>query len=226
MYPDDATMQISPESIDTYIYVLPRGELKKELIGYLRQKRKLRENRRGKKAEDKRGYIPEMISIKERPAEVADRIVPGHWESDLVMGGGNKTAIGTLVERTTRTTILVHLADKDATSVRKAFARELKSLPAQMKVSMTHDQGREMIQYQLITKETKMKVYFAHPHSPWERGTNENTNGLIRQFFPKGTDFSTVTKKELKYVQDLLNSRPRRTLSYQTPYEKFAELLR
>ena len=167
-----------------------------------------------------------MISIKERPAEVADRIVPGHWESDLVMGGGNKTAIGTLVERTTRTTILVHLADKDATSVRKAFARELKSLPAQMKVSMTHDQGREMIQYQLITKETKMKVYFAHPHSPWERGTNENTNGLIRQFFPKGTDFSTVTKKELKYVQDLLNSRPRRTLSYQTPYEKFAELLR
>lgn len=226
MYPNDKAMQISPESIYTYLYILPRGELKKELIGYLRQRRKLRENRRGKAAEDKRGHIPDMISIEERPAEVEGRVVPGHWESDLVMGRGNQTAIGTIVERTTRTTILVHLKDKDATSVRRAFAGEMKSLPSQMKLSMTHDQGREMIQHKLFAAQTKIKVYFAHPHSPWERGTNENTNGLIRQFFPKGTDFSTVTKKELKHVQDLLNGRPRRALDYRTPYERFAELLR
>jgi IS30 family transposase len=225
-YPSDTTMQISPESIYTYLYVLPRGELKKELVGYLRQKRKLRENRRGKKTESKAGQIPDMISIEERPVEVEDRIVPGHWESDLVMGRQNKTAIGTLVERTTRTTILVHLKEKDAASVRRAFTRELRSLPAQMKLSLTHDQGKEMSEHKLFSKEAKMKVYFAHPHSPWERGTNENTNGLIRQFFPKGIDFSTVTKKELKHVQDLLNGRPRRTLDYRTPYEAFATLLR
>lgn len=225
-YPFDKTMQVSPESIYTYLYVLPRGELKKELIGYLRQKRKLRENRKGKKAESKQGQIPDMISIEERPAEVEDRTVPGHWESDLVMGRQNKTAIGTLVERTTRTTILVGLKEKDASSVRRAFTRELRSLPVQMKLSLTHDRGKEMAEHKLFSKDAKMKVYFAHPHSPWERGTNENTNGLIRQFFPKGTDFSTVTKKELKHVQDLLNGRPRKTLDYRTPYEAFATLLR
>ena len=225
-YPNEKPMQISHESIYTYIYILPRGELKKELIGYLRQKRKLRENRKGKRAEEKRGHIPDMISIEERPAEVADRRVPGHWESDLVMGKNNQSAIGTVVERTTRTVILVPLgAKKDAASVRKAFARELKGLPAQMKLSMTHDQGREMTQHRLFTKQTKMKVYFAHPHSPWERGTNENTNGLLRQYFPKGTDLSKVTRKELKFVQDRLNSRPRKALGYRTPYERFAELL-
>ena len=226
-YPSEQTMQISHESIYTYIYILPRGELKKELISYLRQKRKLRENRRGKHAEEKRGKIPDMLSIEERPAEVADRSVPGHWESDLIMGKGNLSAIGTIVERTTRTLILVHLgAKKDATSVRLAFARELKSLPTQMKLSMTHDQGREMIQHKLFTKQTKIKVYFAHPHSPWERGTNENTNGLLRQYFPKGMDLSKVTRKELKFVQDRLNGRPRKALGYWTPYERFAELLR
>ena len=225
-YPSEKTMQISHESIYAYIYILPRGELKKELIGYLRQKRKLRENRRGKHAEEKRGRIPAMLSIEERPAEVADRIVPGHWESDLIMGKGNQTAIGTIVERTTRTVILVPLgAKKDATTVRRAFARELKTLPAQMRLSMTHDQGREMIQHKLFTKQTKMKVYFAHPHSPWERGTNENTNGLLRQYFPKGTDLSTHSRKEIKLIQDRLNGRPRKALGYKTPHEAFEELL-
>lgn len=226
-YPYETAMHISHESIYTYIYILPRGELKKELISHLRQKRKLRENRRGKAAEEKRGKIPEMISIEERPAEVADRSVPGHWESDLIMGKGNLTAIGTIVERTTRATILVPLgAKKDAATVRRAFARELKGLPAQMKLSMTHDQGREMTQHKLFTEQTKVKVYFAHPHSPWERGTNENTNGLIRQFFPKGTDLSLYSKKEIKHVQDLLNGRPRKALGYETPHEAFAALLR
>lgn len=226
-YPYEKAMQISHESIYTYIYILPRGELKKELVGYLRQKRKLRENRRGKAAEDGRGKIPEMVSIEERPAEVAGRSVPGHWESDLIMGKGNLTAIGTIVERTTRATILVPLgAKKDAATVRRAFARELKGLPSELKLSMTHDQGREMIQHKLFTKQTRVKVYFAHPHSPWERGTNENTNGLLRQFFPKGTDLSIYSRKEIKHVQDLLNGRPRKALGYQTPHEAFAQLLR
>lgn len=225
-YAHEKIMQISHESIYTYIYILPRGELKKELISHLRQKRKLRENRRGKRAEENRGRIPNMLSIEERPTEVADRSVPGHWESDLIMGKANLSAIGTIVERTTRTVILVPLgAKKDATTVRRAFARELKDLPTQMKLSMTHDQGREMIQHQLFTRQTKIKVYFAHPHSPWERGTNENTNGLLRQYFPKGMDLSHVTRKEIKFVQDRLNGRPRKALGYRTPYEKFAELL-
>lgn len=226
-YPSEKTMQISHESIYTYIYILPRGELKKELISHLRQKRKLRENRKGKRAEENRGKIPDMISIEERPCEVADRSIPGHWESDLIMGKENQSAIGTIVERTTRTLILVPLrAKKDARSVRLAFARELKNLPSEMKLSMTHDQGREMTQHRLFTKQTKIKVYFAHPHSPWERGTNENTNGLLRQYFPKGLDLSNVTRKEIKFVQDRLNGRPRKALGYMTPYEKFAQLLR
>lgn len=225
-YPNEQAMQISHESIYTYIYILPRGELKKELISHLRQKRKLRENRRGKATTEQRGKIPNMISIDERPEEVEERIVPGHWESDLIVGKNNQSAIGTIVERTTRSLILVPLKAKDAVSVRRAFARELKSLPAQMKLSMTHDQGREMTQHQLFSKQTKMKVYFAHPHSPWERGTNENTNGLLRQYFPKGTDLSIYSRKEIKLVQDRLNGRPRKVLDYRTPHEAFAELLR
>jgi IS30 family transposase len=225
-YPGEQAMQISHESIYTYIYILPRGELKKELISHLRQHRKLRENRKGKAQEETRGHIPDMISIEERPAEVEDRTIPGHWESDLIMGKENKSAIGTIVERTTRSLILVPLgAKKDAETVRKAFARELKDLPAEMKLSMTHDQGSELAQHRLFTQQTKIKVYFAHPHSPWERGTNENTNGLLRQYFPKGTDFSSLTRKEIKFVQDRLNGRPRKALGYKTPHEAFYELL-
>jgi IS30 family transposase len=216
-------MHISHESIYTYLYVLPRGELKKELIGYLRQKRPIRRSRT--RLNDRRGVIPEMISIEERPAEVADRAIPGHWEGDLIMGPSNRTAIGTLVERTTRTVLLVPLGAKDASSVRRAFARTMKTLPHQLALSLTYDQGREMSEHRLFTAETKIQVYFAHPHSPWERGTNENTNGLIRDFFPKGTDFSTISNKELRRVQDLLNERPRKTLDWSTPKEAFSALL-
>ena len=225
-YPGEQAMQISHESIYTYIYILPRGALKKELISHLRQERKLRENRKGKAAEGKAVRIPDMVSIEERPAEVEDRTIPGHWESDLIIGKDNKSAMGTIVERTTRTIILVPLKSKDATGVRKAFAKELKDLPAEMKLSMTHDQGTEMAQHRLFTKQTKMKVYFAHPHSPWERGTNENTNGLLRQYFPKGTDLSMHTRKEIKFVQDQINGRPRKALGYKTPFEAFSNLLR
>ena len=218
-YSSLSTMQISHESIYTYIYLLPRGELKKELIGYLRQKKKSRYTRKG--SNDKRGRIPEMISIEERPKEVESRSVAGHWEGDLIMGKGHKSAIGSVVERKTRTVILVKLKSKDAASVRKAFERALKNLPKEMKLSMTYDQGHEMAEHKLFTINTKMKVYFCHPASPWERGTNENTNMLIRDYFPKGTDFSKITNKELKRVQHELNERPRKTLDWKSPKEVF-----
>lgn len=227
VYPENESMHISHEAIYTYIYILPKGSLKKELLLYLRQQKKYK-RRKGKnqpRNEEKRGQIPEMISIEERPKEVEDRIIPGHWEGDLIMGKWKRSALGTIVERTTRTLILVPLVNKDAESVRKSFAREMKKLPAQMKLSLTYDQGKEMTEHRLFTKDTKIKVYFAHPGSPWERGTNENTNGLIRQFFPKGTEFDKVSRREIKHVQDLLNGRPRKTLGYMKPYEVFNELI-
>lgn len=227
LYAEDKHMQVSHETIYSYIYVLPRGSLKKELLNYLRQQKKYR-RRKGKKQpkeEEKRGQIPEMISIEERPREVLDRIIPGHWEGDLILGKWKRSALGTLVERTTRTVILVPLARKDAESVRQAFAREMKKVPKEMKLSLTYDQGKEMTEHKLFTKETKIKVYFAHPGSPWERGTNENTNGLIRQFFPKGTEFDKVSRKKIKHVQDLLNGRPRKALEWRKPYEVFNELI-
>jgi transposase, IS30 family len=222
-YPTDESMQASHETIYTYLYVLPRGELKKELMKYLRQERQLR-RKRGKQ-HPKRGHIRDMVSIKERPEEVADRTVPGHWEGDLIVGKGRQSALGTLVERTTRSTILVPLKDKDAEAVRKAFAKETKSLPKQMKLSLTYDRGKEMAEHKLFTKETKIQVYFADPYAPWQRGTNENTNGLIRQYFPKGTDFAKIPRKEIKAVQDLLNGRPRKVLNWLTPLEVFNTLL-
>jgi transposase, IS30 family len=226
-YPDDPAMQVSHESIYTYLYVLPRGELKKELIGYLRRHSPRRRGRRSREQAqgDQRGQIPDLISIDERPAEVADRSVPGHWEGDLIIGKDHQSAIGTLVERTTRTVILVHLTSKDAESVRIAFAREMLKVPTQMAKSLTYDRGREMVEHRLFTEQTNIQVYFAHPQSPWQRGTCENTNGLIRDFFPKGTDFGTVTRKELKRVQKLLNERPRKTLNWRTPAEAFAALM-
>lgn len=222
-YPDNMTMRIAPETIYTYIYVLPRGSLKKELTSCLRQNRKRRHKQaRGVKQERN---IENMLSIEERPKEVEDRIIPGHWEGDLIIGKSNRSALGTLAERTTRTTILVPLKNREAETVAKAFAKEVRKLPKQMKLSMTYDQGREMAKHKLFTDITGIKVYFAHPRSPWERGTNENTNGLIRQFFPKGTDFNKVSRYQVKKVQDLLNGRPRAALNFQKPYEVFNQLI-
>jgi len=222
-YPLDISMRISPETIYTYLYCLPRGALKKELMSHLRRERKERQ-RRGN-SHKSRGNIVDMLSISERPAHVEDRIIPGHWEGDLIVGKGHKSAIGTLVERTTRTVILVPLVAKDAFSVRTAFEKEIKKLPKQMRQSLTYDRGMEMAEHKLFTAETKMKVYFADPYSPWQRGTNENTNGLVRQYFPKGTDLSLVSRKEIKRVQKLLNGRPRKVLGYQTPFESFSSLI-
>ncbi len=223
LYPNDMDMRISHETIYSYIYVLPRGELKRKFISCLRRahkhRRKINKNRR------ERGAIQDYFSIEERPKEAADRTIPGHWEGDLVIGPRHASAMGTLVERTTRMAFLVKLNNQDASTIRKAFAGEFRQLPKGFKRTLTYDHGKEMAQHKLFTKETKITVYFAHPRSPWERGTNENTNGLIRQYFPKGTDFSKISNNRLKRVQDELNDRPRKTLGWYTPHEKFSELL-
>lgn len=223
-YPDDTTMRISHESIYTYIYVLPRGALRKELITCLRQERKLRQNR--KRGHERRGQISGAISITQRPPEVADRTVPGHWEGDLMMGStASNSALGTLVERVTRYLLLVPLPAHDAMTVRQEFAKAVQHIPRRLKRTLTYDRGKEMAEHQLFTKETKIKVYFADPQSPWQRGTNENTNGLLRQYFPKGTDFRTVTRQEIRVVQDRLNDRPRKVLNFLKPDEVFPHLL-
>lgn len=223
-YPDEPTMRISHEAIYTYLYVLPRGAFKRELVRYLRRRHRFRRPRNKMRLSSR--PIQDFISIDERPAEVADRTVPGHWEGDLLVGHANASALGTLVERTTRFTLLVPLTAKDAASVRQAFARELRTLPAQLRRSLTYDQGQEMREHRLFTKQTKMRVYFAHPHSPWERGTNENTNGLLRQFFPTGTRFNQVSRKEIKQVQAMLNDRPRKVINWHSPAHAFSQLLR
>lgn len=223
LYPNDMSMRISHETIYSYIYVLPRGRLKLRLVAYLRRNHKHRRKRNGNRRNN--GPIQDYLSIEERPKEVADRIIPGHWEGDLVVGYRNASAIGTLVERTTRMSFLVKLNNQDANTVRKAFSEEFRHLPKGLKRTLTYDQGAEMSQHKLFSKNTEITVYFAHPHSPWERGSNENTNALIRQYFPGGTDFSKISNTRLKEVQDELNDRPRKTLGWHTPHEKFSELL-
>jgi IS30 family transposase len=224
-YPLDKTMRISHETIYQHLYVLPRGELKRELLKHLRQSQRFR-RRRILTNDDRRGKIPEMISIEERPQEVAERSVPGHWEGDLLVGPSHRSALGTLVERQTRLVLLVPLTQKDATSVREAFAKEIRRLPQQLAKTLTYDQGTEMTEHKKFTMDTKMQVYFAHPHSPWERGTCENTNGLLRQYFPKGIDFAKVSLQEIRKAEKQLNTRPRKTLDWETPSEAFHRLLR
>lgn len=223
LYPNDMNMRVSHETIYSYLYVLPRGQLKREITSCLRRGHQNRYKRKKNRRDS--GAIQDYLSIEERPKEVADRIIPGHWEGDLLMGGRHASAIGTLVERTTRMTFLVKLENKYARNVRKAFAQEFRHLPKGLKKTLTYDQGHEMAEHKLFTKETDITVYFAHPSSPWERGTNENTNALLRQYFPKGTDLSQFTRVQLKRVQDELNDRPRKTLGWRTPHEKFCELL-
>jgi IS30 family transposase len=222
-YPNNNDMNISHETIYAYLYCLPRGELKKALLKCLRQERKLRHKR--KNNHQKRSSIVDAISISERPKEVENRIIPGHWEGDLIVGKNSASALGTLVERTTRYTMLIPLIEKDAKAVRKAFAKAAKKIPKYLKKTMTYDRGLEMAEHKLFTEETKIKVYFADPYSPWQRGTNENTNGLIRQYFPKGTDFKLVPKHLIQEVQDQLNDRPRKALKFYKPNEVFNQLI-
>jgi IS30 family transposase len=219
---EDDGMSISHETIYKSIYVQGRGELRRELARCLRTGRAARVHR-GRV--ETRGRIPDKVMISERPAEAEDRAVPGHWEGDLLIGKGGKSAIGTLVERSTRFVMLLRLKDQTAAEVRDAMTRTIQTLPEALRRSITWDQGREMAEHLQFTIDTGVQVYFCDPHSPWQRGSNENTNGLLRQYFPKGTDLSVHTPKKLREVADSLNGRPRQTLNSMTPSEKLAEVL-
>jgi len=223
-FPGRPEMQVSHETIYQAIYVQGRGALRRELAACLRTGRALRKPRRTDG--DRRGKIPGMVMISERPAEVADRAVPGHWEGDLIAGAASRSAIGTLVERSTRFVMLLHLPDgHGADQVAAAMTAAMGSLPAQLRRSLTWDQGREMAGHAQITVATDLDIYFCDPHSPWQRGSNENTNGLLRQYFPKGTDLSVHSREHLDQVAAELNSRPRKTLGWKTPAEALDEVL-
>jgi len=222
-FPDQEEMHISHETIYRYVYLHAKKSLREELSAQLRRKKKTRGMPRSKDL-DNRGKIPDAIGIDERPEEVKGREIAGHWEGDLIIGKDHKSAIGTLVERTTRAIIIVPLESADATTVRQSFEEAFLQIPQQMRKTMTYDNGKEMAQHKLFTENTKMQVYFCHPYSPWERPTNENSNMLIRDYFPKGTDFNQLSKERLMQVQEQLNTRPRKTLKWQTPKEVFDTL--
>lgn len=224
-YPDDPEMWVSHETIYQALYVQGRGALRKELAVCLRTGRTLRKPRKRTRSEA-RGKIPNMINISQRPAEVADRAVPGHWEGDLIVGKDSGSAIGTLVERTTRYVILLHLPKRHgAEEVRDAMQKAIPTLPSQLWRSLTWDQGHEMAGHTQITIANDLDIYFCDPHSPWQRGTNENTNGLLRQYFPKGSNLSVHTPEHLDYVAGQLNGRPRETLGWATPTEALRDLI-
>ena len=223
-FPDRPEMQVSHETIYQSIYVQGRGALRRELASCLRTGRALRRPRR--KDGERRGKIPGMVMISERPAEAEDRAVPGHWEGDLIAGAASKSAIGTLVERSTRFVMLLHLPDgHGAAQVAAAMTGAMGTLPGQLRRSLTWDQGSEMTNHAQIALATDLQIYFCDPHSPWQRGSNENTNGLLRQYFPKGTDLSVHTREHLEAVAAELNARPRKTLGWKTPAEAMAEFL-
>ena len=217
-YPKYNAMHVCTETIYQFIYTTQNMHEKRKLISYLRQRKKYRFSRKGQN--EKRGKIPNMTSIHKRSKKIDKRKSFGHWEGDLVIGKDHQTAIGTLVERKSRYTIIVPLIKKkDSYSTVSSFINVFKQLPGFLKKTLTYDRGKEMSFHEMLTKETGILVYFADPHSPWQRGTNENTNGLIRTFFPKGTDFSMYSEDDFSKVQKLLNNRPRKALRFLTPNE-------
>jgi transposase, IS30 family len=219
VHPKTPTLQVSHETIYTAIYAMPRGELRKEVIGWLRfGQTKRRPRARG---EDRRGRIPDMVSIHDRPPEIEERLVPGHWEGDLIKGAGNRSAVGTLVERTTLFTVLSRMENATAEAALSGFSHVLNRIEAQTRLSLTYDQGKEMTTHQQLTAATGVRVYFADPHSPWQRGLNENTNGLLRQYLPKGSDLSQHTQDQLDAIAWKLNTRPRKSLGFKCPAELF-----
>lgn len=223
-HPDDPEMRASHETIYECLYLQARGVLRTELKIALRQGRTRRVART--RVTSTRGKIKDMVNISERPAEAADRAVPGFWEGDLIIGKGNKSQIATLVERTTRIVMLVRIPyDRNAERVAELLGRKMETLPEVLRNSVTWDQGKEMAKHADFTVRTGMPVYFCDPHSPWQRGSNENTNGLLRQYFPKGTDLSLHSQEELDRVAAELNGRPRRTLNWRKPIEAFNDLL-
>ena len=222
-FPDDPMMRVSPETIYQSLYVQGRGALRKELAACLRTGRAIRRNR---SRLERPPIIKDKVMISERPAEVADRAVPGHWEGDLIIGKGGRSAVGTLVERSTRYVMLLHLpGDHSAEAVRTAMTTKIQTLPEHLRRSITWDQGTEMAQHARFSIDTGVEVYFCDPHSPWQRGSNENTNGLLRQWMPKGTDLSVLTEADLDTIAYKLNNRPRQTLGWLKPSEALAPLV-
>ena len=219
-YPNDSIMTISHEAIYQHIYAHRQANLNRKLIALLPYHKSIR--RRANAYSKRKTRIKNQISIEDRPKHIETREEVGHWEGDLVIGKGQKSAIGTNVERKTRYVLISKLKDRKSKTVTTALHKDLKPLPKKLKKTMTYDNGMEMAQHESFTKKTGMIVYFAHPYSSYERGTNENTNGLIRRFFPKGTDFNKITEVQLKIAQEKLNSRPRKVLNYKTPAEAMA----
>ena len=218
-FPDDASMRVSHETIYRSLFIQARGVLKKELMDHLRSKRRMRRSRHATVSGQSRGQIVDAISIRERPAEVEDRAVPGHWEGDLLSGAKN-SYIATLVERHSRFAMLIKVRSKETEVVVAALSRHVRKLPATLKRSLTWDRGLEMAKHKDFTVATDVQVYFCDPQSPWQRGTNENTNLLLRQYFPRRTDLSGYSQEQLDQVSLLLNQRPRKTLGFQTPADK------
>lgn len=223
-FPDDPEMHVSPETIYQSLYVQSRGALRRDLARCLRTGRALR--RPSRKVGQRKNRIPNMINISERPPEVEDRAVPGNWEGDLIIGKQNQTAIGTLVERSTGYVMLLHLPDGyKPEQVRDALAAKIKMLPESLRLSLTWDQGSEMNEWEHVAIDADIDIYFCDPHSPWQRGTNENTNGLLRQYFPKGTDLGVHSSEDLDWVAQELNDRPRKRLAFMKPIELIGDLL-
>ena len=221
-FPDDPMMWVSHETIYQSLFVQGRGELRRELARCLRSGRVRRRTAHVRPA----GVLPDMVTIAERPAEVDDRAVPGHWEGDLICGSLNRSAVGTLVERQTRFVMLLHLPDThEATAVQAAMEKAIATMPAALFKTLTWDRGKEMARHKEIKVATGVQLYFCDPHSPWQRGSNENTNGLLRQFLPKGTDLSAYSAEDLTRIAALMNDRPRKTLGFMKPSEKLAELV-
>ena len=223
VWPEDRERTVSHDAIYNALYVMPRGELRAELIACLRQGRGGRRPR--SRGEDRRGQIPDMTSLHARPNEIEDRLVPGHWEGDLIKGAANRSAVGTLVERSSRLLMLARMEGGTAQAALEGFTEALNRVHEPMRKTLTYDQGKEMSRHQALTERTGVKVYFADPHSPWQRGSNENTNGLLRQYLPKGTDLSGYTQDDLDAIAFKLNSRPRKIHGFRSPLEVYAELL-
>jgi IS30 family transposase len=219
-YPADTSCQVSPETIYRSLFIQARGALKKELLEHLRRTRGMRRSRHYTQKTDQRGRITDTISISERPASVEDRAVPGHWEGDLLFGSKN-SQIATLVERQTRYVMLMKVTGKDTETVINALIKNARKLPEELYKSLTWDRGKEMADHKRFTLATDIQVYFCDPQNPWQRGSNENTNGLLRQYFPKGTNLSGYSQAKLNAVARRLNERPRKTLNFETPAERF-----
>jgi IS30 family transposase len=221
-YPEDLSMRVSAETIYQSLYVQARGALRHELAAHLRRGQTMRRSRGHRRRTTGGGGIVGAISIRERPPEAADRAIPGHWEGDL-LAGACSSHIATLVERSSRYVLLVKVPSKDSTRVARALARRIKRLPASLKASLTWDRGSELTQHAAFTLATDVAVYFCDPRSPWQRGSNENTNGLLRQYFPKGMDLTPLTQRQLDTVAHRLNTRPRQTLDWETPAQRLAQ---